>query len=161
MLRPRDAIDFINCCFHAANGKTDIEESHVLEAEELYFTSRKKALVKEWQSIYPEMQTFIDLIQLLPDKTFKKITLKTQILRIKEKLIDSNNLDDKLVQKVIDDNTSDEMIIEELMDIWFISGLIGIKKSENLIIYSKYEKEHLDISDYDKVYSIHPLYWRK
>lgn len=161
MLRPRDAIDFVNCCFHAAEGKTDIEEPHVLEAEELYFTSRKKALVKEWQSIYPEMQTFIDLIQLLTDKTFGRNCLKKQISSIKEKLINSNNLDDNLVQKVIDDNTSDEIIINELMDIWFVSGLVGIKKSEDLVIYSKYEKEHLDVSDYDKLFSIHPLYWRR
>ena len=161
MLRPRDAIDFVNCCFHAADGKTDIEEAHVLEAEEFYFTSRKKALIKEWQSIYPEMQTFIDLIQILPNKTFDKKSLQKHILSIKEKLINTNNMDDKLVMKALDDNALDDLIIEELMDIWFVSGLIGIKKSENLIIYSKYEKEHLDISDYDKMFSIHPLYWRK
>ena len=42
-----------------------------------------------------------------------------------------------------------------------IIGIIGIKKAVSVVIYSRYEKEHLDISDYDKNFVIHDLYWRK
>lgn len=161
MLRPRDAIEFVNCCFQAADGETELREEHVLAAEETYFTSRKKALIKEWQSIYPAIQTYVDLIQLFDIREFKVGAFKTRIKSIRQTLIETCNEQDTLVCKIFENNCSDESLIEGILDIWFTIGIIGIVKAENVVIYSKYEKEHLDISDYDKKFRIHDLYWRK
>lgn len=161
MLRPRDAIQFVNCCFQAADGETELREEHVLTAEETYFTSRKKALIKEWQSIYPAIQTYVDLIQLFDIREFKKGAFKTRIKLIRQALLDTCNEQDPLVCRLFEDKCSDESLIDGILDIWFTIGIIGIVKAENVVIYSKYEKEHLDISDYDKKFRIHDLYWRK
>ena len=42
MLRPRDAIDFVNICFKEADGSPVLEEDHVLTAEEKFYKSRKE-----------------------------------------------------------------------------------------------------------------------
>lgn len=62
---------------------------------------------------------------------------------------------------MFEDKITEEKLLESILDIWFSIGIIGIKKAENVVIYSRYEKEHLDISDYDKTFMIHNLYWRK
>ncbi len=36
----------------------------------------------------------------------------------------------------------------------------GIKKSDTIIIYSHFGKRKLDITDYNKAFIIHPLFWR-
>ena len=161
MLRPRDAIEFVNCCFQAADGETELREEHVLTAEETYFTSRKKALVKEWQSIYPAIQTYVDIIQMFDNREFKVGAFKTKIKTIRQTLMETWNEQDPFVCKLLEDTCSDDVLIEGILDIWFTIGIIGIVKTENVVIYSKYEKEHLDISDYDKKFRIHDLYWRK
>ena len=161
MLRPRDAIEFVNCCFQAADGETELREEHVLAAEETYFTSRKKALVKEWQSIYPAIQAYVDLIQIIEKQEFTKSTIKALIKTIKQTLLETCNEQDSLICKLFEERCSEESLLDEILDIWFTIGIIGIVKAENVVIYSKYEKEHLDISDYDKTFKIHDLYWRR
>lgn len=161
MLRPRDAIDFVNCCFKAADGETELKIEHVLAGEEDYFTSRKKALIKEWKSIYPEISTYLDLIQICDTKEFTIQQLKEKLQSIKNKLFEACNEDDELISKLFEDKITDEKLLESILDIWFAIGIIGIKKASSVVIYSRYEKEHLDISDYDKNFVIHDLYWRK
>lgn len=161
MLRPRDAIEFVNYCFKCADGNTEINEKHVLEAEEYYFSSRKKALGREWQSIYPEVQTYINLIHNLGQNKFNLSNLFNIKDCIKEELLKTNNDEDPLVQTLLKhDDQSIKEVIKKLLDIWFSIGIIGIHKAQDLIVYSKFEKQHLDLSDYEKEFYIHPLFWR-
>ncbi len=50
--------------------------------------------------------------------------------------------------------------LTDLLNVWFICGVIGRKKSETLIIYSNHKKPDLDITDYNKEFKIHPLFFR-
>ncbi len=158
MLRPRDAIDFVNKCFCAANGKTTISSEDITTAEEYFFDSRKKALKDEWKALYPEIDTHIDILL----KFIKKQTFNIEMLikiknDIKEKLIATNNMEDVVVEKAI----GDKELVETLLAIWFKIGIIGIKKDKNVILYSSFSKRYLNVTDYEKDFYIHPLFWRR
>ena len=156
MLRPRDAIDFVNSCLAECDGDIELNEDIVLEAEEKYYSKRKNALVKEWQSIFPYIKDYLDSLSYIAEKefnvidlpqTYKDATLNFLLSR------PNNDPDD-------DEHVSRLMNFEELLKIWFTVGVIGIEKSKTLTIYSSFEKQELDITDLNKNFRIQPLFYR-
>jgi len=157
MLRPRDAISFVNYCLKECDGHVEINQDIVLMAEEKFFSSRKRALVSEWVTIYKNVSEYIDSLSMLTKQEFSlksineedKNTVLTYILdRVSSG--DGNELHSKIV-----------MNFDELMKVWFIVGVIGIKRTETLIIYSSYDKPDLDITDINRTFIIHPLFNRR
>lgn len=53
-----------------------------------------------------------------------------------------------------------EGALKELLLIWFRVGVVGIKKNEDITIYSSFGKRELDITDYEKEFRVYPLFWR-
>ncbi|MFN2044127.1 P-loop ATPase, Sll1717 family, partial [Escherichia coli] len=70
MLRPRDAISFVNYCLKECDGHVSINQDIVLMAEEKFFSSRKRALVSEWGTIYKNISGYIDALSLLEKHEF-------------------------------------------------------------------------------------------
>jgi hypothetical protein len=155
MLRPRDAINFVNLCLGECNGKVELNEDIVLEAEEKFYSGRKQALVKEWKSNYFHLESYLDSLSFILSQEFSISSLDEKIL---SKI--SNFLLEKPDQKNCEEHNSRIMEIGELIKVWFAVGVIGIKKSKTLIIYPSYEKPYLDISDLSKSFVIHPLFYR-
>ncbi|HIF9081161.1 TPA: P-loop ATPase, Sll1717 family [Photobacterium damselae] len=152
MLRPRDAIDFVNSCLAECNGQIEIDEDIVLEAEEKYYSKRKSALVKEWKSVYPYIKDYLDALALIEDEEFKIADLKDNVL---DYLLDQPN------DHPEDERHSNRMVnFDELSKVWFTVGVIGFRKSKTLTIYSSHEKQELDITDLNKIFRIHPLFFR-
>ncbi|MCA6959023.1 DNA repair protein, partial [Pectobacterium polaris] len=52
------------------------------------------------------------------------------------------------------------MNFDELIKVWFIVGIIGIKRTPSLVIYSSYDKPDLDITDMSRIFFVHPLFNR-
>ncbi len=154
MLRPRDAIDFVNYCLSQGDGTTILSEDHVLEADERYYTSRKNAINKEWLSRYKHISNYTDSIALINKREFNQSEIEDDI----------NNVMDFLMSKsTSNDDSQDENIatnFNALLDVWFTIGLIALKKSDTLSVYSSFDKPSLDISDYNKRFIIHPLFFR-
>ncbi|HGX2236489.1 TPA: DNA repair protein, partial [Escherichia coli] len=65
-----------------------------------------------------------------------------------------SDIEDDLHSKIV-------MNFDELIKVWFIVGIIGIKRTETLIIYSSYDKPDLDITDIKRNFVIHPLFNRR
>lgn len=154
MLRPRDAIDFVNYCLTQGDGTTSMNEDHVLEAEEKYYTSRKNAINKEWLSRYKHISDYTDSVALITKREFHKSDIEDDVNTVIEFLISKSTQND---------DSSDEKIATDfnaLLNVWFTIGLIGLKKSDTLTVYSSFDKSHLDISDYNKEFVIHPLFFR-
>ncbi|EKN6127396.1 hypothetical protein DVQ59_17785 [Yersinia enterocolitica] len=61
--------------------------------------------------------------------------------------------DDPLHSKIV-------MNFDELIKVWFVVGVIGIKRTSSLIIYSSYDKPDLDITDMSRTFAVHPLFNR-
>jgi hypothetical protein len=156
MLRPRDAINFVNLCLAECNGNIELSEDIVLEAEEKFYSVRKTALCKEWGSIYLHIKDYLDSLSFLTFVNFKTLELTDSL---KDKVLNylmerPNNLPDN------EDHNNRMLNFEELVKVWFTVGVIGIKKSKTLTIYSSFEKPVLDITDLNKQFEIHPLFFR-
>ncbi|EOX3406316.1 DNA repair protein, partial [Vibrio cholerae] len=156
MLRPRDAIDFVNSCLAECNGGVELNEDIVLEAEEKYYAKRKSALVKEWKSIFPYIKDYLDALSYITVNEFNCSELDQNIKdKVLNYLLDRPNLDPE------DEKHNNRMVsMEELLKVWFTVGVIGFKKSKSLTIYSSFEKQELDITDLNKTFKIHPLFYR-
>ena len=155
MLRPRDAIDFVNLCLSLCDGVTELNEDIVIEAEEKFYSSRKRALCDEWVSLHVDIETYINALYLLHKKSFKVSEL-------------DDIIKDKVLCYVMDNSTSNtdghnEIATDfnKLVKLWFETGIIGIEKSESLIIYSSFDKPNLDITDLSKNFRVHPLFFRE
>lgn len=154
MLRPRDAIDFVNYCFSEADGAAFLNEDMVLSAEEKFYHSRKQAMIKEWVSLYPHIKDYLDCISFIRAPDFRVEDLAGVKEKIQEHLIiKSDDNDNK-------DHNDIVLDFEKVVNVWFCVGVIGIKKSESVTIYSSFEKPFLDITDMNKCFSIHPLFFR-
>lgn len=156
MLRPRDAINFVNICLSECDGLVNLNEDIILVAEEKYYSSRKRALVTEWKSIYPFIEEYLDALSLLSISEFDlPILPQVDKEKISQHIFDrlANNQEDEHHMKII-------MNFEELLKVWFTVGVIGIKKTSSLIIYSSFDKPNLDITDMKRTFIIHPLFNR-
>ena len=157
MLRPRDAISFVNYCLKECDGHVSINQDIVLMAEEQFFSSRKRALVSEWGTIYKNISGYIDALSLLEKHEFSLESIgddnKNDILTYILDRVPSD-IEDDLHSKIV-------MNFDELIKVWFIVGIIGIKRTETLIIYSSYDKPDLDITDIKRNFVIHPLFNRR
>lgn len=154
MLRPRDAIDFVNLCLAEADGSTELCEDFLLEAEEKFYVSRKKALYKEWASLYPHINKYIDTLCHIEKNNFKISNITEAKDKIQYEILAHTEFDNNLTSEAI------AVDFNVLLNIWFIAGVIGIKKSDTLTIYSDFSKQELDISDFGKEFKIHPLFFR-
>lgn len=154
MLRPRDAIDFVNYCLNQGDGTTSLNENHILEAEEKFYSARKNAINKEWLSRYAHIGDYTDSIAFISKKEFRKQDIEADIALVIDFLMSkSTSSDDSTEDKIATD-------FNALLDVWFTIGVIGLKKSETLSIYSSFDKPSLDISDFNKEFVIHPLFYR-
>jgi ABC-type transport system involved in cytochrome c biogenesis ATPase subunit len=154
MLRPRDAIDFVNYCLSEGDGCTSLTEDLILMAEEKYYNSRKKALVKEWVSLYKHVEDYLDCISFVRVKNFTPNSLGTVKDTISTYLMGKSERNE---EEKHDDIT---LNFYSLLKVWFSIGVVGIKKSDSVTIYSCFDKPHLDITDLDKDFEIHPLFYR-
>ncbi|AIR69076.1 P-loop ATPase, Sll1717 family [Dickeya fangzhongdai] len=156
MLRPRDAINFVNLCLSECDGDVLLDKDIVIMAEEKFYSARKRALVTEWKSIYKNIEEYLDALSIIPNKEFNTIELNSII---KDKIL--TYLIDKSAS-IESDKEHDKIILdfEELLKVWFTVGVIGIKKSDSLTIYSSFEKSTLDITDIKRTFIIHPLFFR-
>ncbi|SGZ20498.1 P-loop ATPase, Sll1717 family [Moritella viscosa] len=156
MLRPKDAINFVNLCLSECDGQVELNEDIVLTAEEKFYSVRKQALIKEWLSIFIHIKDYLDSLSFISDKSFKIAELAEN---------DKNNVLEYLLSRPHSKDNDEEhnnrlLEFEELVKVWFIVGIIGIKKSDTLIIYSSFEKPELDITDLKRQFEIHPLFFR-
>lgn len=63
LLRPRDAIAFVNTVFEQAGGRTQISAKIVRDAEGIYSDRRLRALEFEWQVEHPQLAIYMDVLR--------------------------------------------------------------------------------------------------
>ena len=167
LLRPRDAIMFLNECINTGEGKARLTQSMIYQSEESYSDNRLRALADEWSTDYPNLMKLCLLFKKFP-------------VRFRQAEIIDGQLRGKLESSVIDFLTSqpaDDIIFQAAHDKWehllpelfhdylmilFRTGVIGIKpESFNSVIWS-YKGERLignEISASAMIH-IHPAFWR-
>jgi len=63
LYRPRDIIQFCNCCIELATDKPEITAQNVRDAETQYSTLRFRSLGDEWAADYPELLEVAELLK--------------------------------------------------------------------------------------------------
>lgn len=66
LMRPRDAIAYLNECFALAGGKTRITWNEITAAERPYSYKRLLALRDEWKPTYPDIEKVFNLFRFAP-----------------------------------------------------------------------------------------------
>jgi hypothetical protein len=72
LLRPRDALAFVNECLRTGLGKQKLPWVDIKTAERAYSTGRLQALRDEWKGTYPGFDRVIDVFRRCPARMSKK-----------------------------------------------------------------------------------------
>lgn len=170
MMRPRDAISFVNLCIFEADGKAEISANNILAAEKKYQAERLQALGHEWNNIYGDIETYLSILyKISKNNCFSYNDIVTNYDIVKAILIErSKNHFCPLANIFLNTNEDDENTfamannIDELLNIMFIMGLIGIKEKNETISYASPLKPALSVLDFvDSIkFQIYPLFAR-
>lgn len=165
MMRPRDAINYVNLCIEDADGQPAIIEENVLSAEKIFRTERLKALQHEWGNIFGDMDAYIEIVYFLGNQfeynTLKNVSIYQNIEQILYK--SPNTISDQFF-KTGDDNYKQETNIKELLNILFTIGLIGVKQyKSDSVSFATPNRSVLTACDFtdNLIFEIHPLFAKK
>ncbi len=158
MMRPRDAISFVNRCISQAEGTSKVSELNVKNAEDLFLQDRYDALEHEWSEIYPSVKKYIVAIR----KLSKKFTYKEIIKNFKDiesVILNTNNFKDKILKVFLDSKDKEEKVQTFLKALYVMGVVATVSKNGNLVFSNidKIELSELDFED-DAVFEIHPLF---
>lgn len=67
--RPRDVILFVNECFKAASGRTEMSPNLIQDAYRTYSANRRVSLLEEWHDVYPDLDLHLDMLAGLRART--------------------------------------------------------------------------------------------
>ncbi len=163
MMRPRDAISFVNHCIQAADNENNITEKNVLDAEKIFKRERYDALKHEWENVYDSIDTYYNILKELGSSfNYKELITPEKFKKIETIAYDSDYMADKLSKVArYDGDRSREKCIKDLLNILFTIGFIGIVDTEtNSIDYSTPYRSTLSELDFDEnlQFAIHPLF---
>lgn len=164
LMRPRDAIAFINDCISHAEGKASLTATVISDAEEKYSESRLRALADEWSGIYSDLIELCLLLRGYPRKfpasRFIDNTVDHLLSILVKSNIDSSGQIYRLAEEYFeaDDPTG---FANRVIRILYRVGLIGVKRPAREINWSflgqELSREEIDSQD---TISIHAAFWR-
>lgn len=166
LLRPRDAISFVNECLSLVEGKTTVNSATVKQAEGVYSHGRMDALVDEWIADYPCLKTYTKFIAGKPSRLklseFSKAVVESYIVDVCSDLPEGDFIY-RTGQDVMDGKKTPHAFVIEMVKILYGVGLLGVKPEA----YAKFQwafDPHASLSDGQIKPSasieIHPAYSR-
>jgi hypothetical protein len=81
LMRPRDAIAFVNECLEMAQGHYEVTATMIRKAELEYSRIRREALEQEWQSAFPTIRNLLNFVA-----SFKKALIDVEELLDKDRV---------------------------------------------------------------------------
>ena len=165
--RPRDVINFFNCCIEAAEGKQRVNVGTLRRAEREYSRQRLKALVDEWHADYPGLLDFVDILKKRPPSFSLDQVKHDDIAELcLNSAIDHPN--DSGILREHARNVAEALVSENdfkrtLFMVFYMIGLVGLKletfESASWVDESGQEVSPSEIDDSTGVV-VHPTYRR-
>ena len=167
LLRPRDVIQFFNMCIKTADGKTNITIQALREAEGNYSRDRLKALLDEWQGLYPNISHYFQLLKgkstIFQCSDFTEDELQENLLQLLASGKGKPGEDMYQMQLVVDGNKTLIEYRNELVYIYYRVGLVGLKVDGTSPFSWSYlsgvSVSSAEIGDSTKI-QIHKTFWR-
>lgn len=163
MMRPRDAISFVNLCIAQSDEETSITPTAIIRAEKDFRHDRLSSLCHEWAHNYPNITLYIQTIYTLGNSFSYEQALECYE-KIEGILLASNKNDDSIVEMFLacekHDNYCKDASLKKLLNVLFMIGIIGKRDPDGSIAYSTPNQPILNDLDYfdDIRFEIHPLF---
>jgi len=172
LLRPRDAIIFVNACLNESKGKSEVTTSIIKLAEKSYSADRIESLKYEWFVEHPQLEKYIELLHH-KNSHFKvnSITDADLELLILE-LVESNELNADIAVKVAHSYFKSGypaseaymgQLRQNILYILYKVGVIGVKVNGTSTV-KWYQDRTQDLTarkiEHTSIVYIHKVLWR-
>lgn len=157
LLRPRDAMQFLNECFVSAFNSPRVSWKALTSAEGTYSEKRLNSLYEEWSQIYPCLEETMEILRGIPF-VFKRSTIAERLNNIADKLIDGTN--DPCGIAVVEycksnGKASESEVVAEILNCFYRVGAVGVKVSATEpYMWSDYDNAMLSKSQLKRVNQI-------
>ncbi len=133
LMRPRDAIVFVNLCLDGSEGRDVVPSSVIREAEVQYSKSRRAALEDEWRIAFPSLSKLLDFIRSFrsPTVTFEQMCAVENLQEVCLGISSDGACNSDPLYELANCALSGKRIVEfvySIISVLYRVGAIGIKK---------------------------------
>ena len=169
LLRPRDAISFLNCCLEESENKATISQSALRSAEGIYSRKRLRALYDEWYADYPNLERFTCLLRTTKHQFLIESFTSEEIDEIVIKIMEteegasSNDRLAAILNGYFDSKITGSAFLNECFSIFYKVGLVGLKlDSTESYCWTMKGSRKVSTGEVNLSTSvrIHPAFWR-
>lgn len=141
LLRPRDAIAYLNECFPFALNKTRLSWDHLRAAERPYSFKRYLALRDEWKASFPGIERVLNVFKHGPAKLSQEqlgASLESIALLVAEPTFPGSNWLTPLTEAYWSDRAPSEWSQrhQPLIRLLFRVGFLGCDRGKGLVVYA-------------------------
>jgi len=170
-LRPRDAIEFFNACIRRAEGKTNLTQQIILDAEGEYSRGRLRAIAQEWYKHYPLLYHCAKFLMTNRKSSFRlgdfgKEKLEEWVLAIMTKEKSEKGRLWEVADAYFRNAGCDEAAMKlrrEIGAVFYRTGLVGLRTQTGSPVRwadnESYTVSSAELDDDTEVH-VHPGLWR-
>lgn len=166
LMRPRDAIAFLNCAIRSSAGKPKLSQHAIRDAEVEHSNSRTRAVIDEWVGLIPGLRVAIDCLAHLPANLCVRdldedVTLSCVIALEAEPNQGPCVLHDD-ARRVMASEIQWQRFRVRMVLVLYQVGIVGLKVDGQRLIYSSsspWEPSESDVYERLKLV-IHPMFRR-
>jgi hypothetical protein len=166
-MRPRELIEFFNCCIASAEGRATITKEVLFNAEGLYSKYRLRSLQDEWITEYPELIDFTYLLKKQPP-SFSVDSLDLEQIADFCLSYALDNFDrsgplSAAARAVAENRSQVEDFLRCLFYVFYRTGLVGLKNSSfepTQWAFSQGSIVTLSSVRLTSRITVHPMYYR-
>lgn len=166
LLRPRDAIAYVNCCIELCEGKEHVPPSIVQDAERKYSIGRLRSLRDEWSGHYSSLNACAELIRGRQTHfKYSEITEQDLADCVQEhwtEILDDDPLKIAASEYMSNQRSANSCIIQ-ILKVLYTTSIIGIKpEATERVSWSHLDDRGISDGQYKKSSSInvHAMLWR-
>lgn len=171
LMRPRDAIQFLNACLELAVGEPQISAATLRHAEAKYSQQRRTAIADEWSELYPHLVHMTQLLKnrgsrfKLGDITDDNLdTICLQIQDMEKREPHPHGKDVEMFERYLLRKIDAIELRSMLAQCFYTVGLIGVKLAPHLEVTwqatgGPASLNSAEINDHT-VIQIHKAFWR-
>lgn len=148
LLRPRDALQYMNELLKAAHEKEKITWKTIRATETIYSKLRLNSLFEEWELVFSSLKATVSLLEGITESFTKTSITEDRLLNVFSKYTSKQN-GDIVNNKVLeylnkpDKNISENDLIYLMLSVLYRVGAIGVKlrKNESFSFSHKHQSE--------------------
>jgi len=165
MMRPRDAIAFLNCIISHSDGRSRFSNDQLKQAEGEYSRDRLRALQDEWYSLYPNLICFVTgtLSSGPCHFTVRDLYPRVEPFACGQTLDELEDDDLKRSIEAFYGNADQLTFVRNLLSITYRVGLTGLKlttmEAAHWSCLGQKAISPSEIQEDTRVY-LHPCFWR-